>query len=234
MSTGREPVAAPHFGAGANGHEAPTQQMAALTTAAGDHCAACAAPLASDQRYCVNCGERRGKPRFTLAEPAAMETVTSTTGPPPRKARRTRASASFTLIAGIATLLLAMGVGVLIGHNGAGTQRAASSQPLNVNVNGGGGSSAATTPTTTEGGNTANNGRSGGSKSKSKSSKASAKAAKAKPSAADSAKASSAASKVLGGSNNTAPATVTQGQSCSDSQAGCQGGHFTGNNFFGQ
>lgn len=235
MSTGREPVAAPQFGAGTNGHEAPTQQMAALTTAAGDHCAACGAPLASDQRYCVSCGERRGKPRFTLAEQATTETTTSTTGPPPRKSRKPRASASFTLIAGIATLLLAMGVGVLIGHNSAGTQKAASNQPLNVNVNGGGGSSAATTPTTTEGGSSANTGGHGGSKSKSsKSSKAAAKAAKAKPSAADSAKAAGAASKVLGGSNNTAPATVTQGQSCANTQAGCQNGHFTGNNFFGQ
>ncbi|HEX3690437.1 MAG TPA: hypothetical protein VHV28_12085 [Solirubrobacteraceae bacterium] len=229
MSTGRDPVAAPDLGAGTNGHEAPAQQMAALTTAAGDHCAACGSPLTSDQRYCVTCGERRGKPRFTLAEQAAMETVT-TTGPAPRKGRRPRASASFTLIAGIATLLLAMGVGVLIGHNNAGTQHAASNQPLNVNVNGGG-SSAATTPTTAESGSATKSGGRRGSKSKS--SKAS-KAAKSKPSAADTAKASSAASKVLGGSSNTAPATVTQGQSCASTQAGCQNGHFTGNNFFGQ
>ncbi|HEX3975912.1 MAG TPA: hypothetical protein VHW96_06580 [Solirubrobacteraceae bacterium] len=232
MSTGPEPVRAPDFGLGENGHEAPTQQLATLTTAAGDHCGSCGAPLASDQRYCVNCGQRRGKPRFTLAEPAATETVTATSGRPPRRTRRPRASSSFTLIAGIATLLLAMGVGVLIGHNSAGTQRAASSQPLKINVNSGG-SSAATTPTTTAGGNTANGGGST-SKSKPKSSKASAKAARSKPSAAQTAKAGSAASKVLGGSNNTAPATVTQGASCSNTQAGCQNGHFTGNNFFGQ
>jgi len=234
MSTGRDPVSAPDFGAATNGHDAPTQQIGALTTAAGDHCAVCAAPLASDQRYCVNCGERRGKPRFTLADQAATETVTTTTGPPPRRSRRPRASSSFTLIAGIATLLLAMGVGVLIGHNSAGTQRSASNQPLNVNVNGGGSSAGATTPTTAGSGNASNSGG-GHSKSKAKTAKAAAKAAKSKPTAAQSAKASSAASKVLGGnSNNTAPATVTQGQTCSNSQAGCQNGHFTGNNFFGQ
>lgn len=230
MSTGREPVRAPGFGLAENGHDAPTQQVAALTTAAGDHCASCGTPLASDQRYCVSCGERRGKPRFTLAEQATTETVTSTSGPPPRRTRRPRASSSFTLIAGIATLLLAMGVGVLIGHNSADSQRTASNQPLKINVNSGG-SSAATTPTTAAAGNTSNR----GAGAKSKSSKSTAKAAKSKPTAADSAKASNAASKVLGGgSNNTAPATVTQGQSCSSTQAGCQNGHFTGNNFFGQ
>ena len=37
-------------------HDAPTAVQPALATVAGDQCTSCGAPLAPDQRYCVQCG----------------------------------------------------------------------------------------------------------------------------------------------------------------------------------
>ena len=120
MSLGpdRSDVAAPPVMAG-TATEQPTRQLSVAGTS--EHCVNCGAPLAVDQRYCVNCGERRGKPRFTLAgeqEQPTQEVVRTSSSSSPR---RPRTSAGFNLIAGIATLLLALGVGVLIGHNSAGS-----------------------------------------------------------------------------------------------------------------
>src|ERR1700746_3812420 len=84
--------------------EEPTRQLSVAGTS--DHCANCGAPLASDQRYCVNCGERRGKPRFSLAGPQ-QETVQETSVHAAKAPRRPRTSSTFNLIAGVATLLLA-------------------------------------------------------------------------------------------------------------------------------
>src|ERR1700722_6408667 len=39
-----------------------------------DRCSSCGAELAVDQRYCVACGQRRGKPRFNLATPTPTPT----------------------------------------------------------------------------------------------------------------------------------------------------------------
>jgi hypothetical protein len=99
--------------------DAPTpEQPQLLATAVGDQCAGCGAQLAGDQRYCVECGERRGKPRYALAG-SGMSSGRTSSGPGGR--RRPRMSASSTLIAGVGTLLLAMGVGVLIGRTSAGS-----------------------------------------------------------------------------------------------------------------
>ena len=209
----------------ANGHaeDAPTQQLA--IAAVSDRCVNCGAALASDQRYCVNCGERRGKPRFTLAaptEPAPDMVVTRTV-----QSRRPRTTAGFNLIAGIATLLLAMGVGVLIGHNSSPASQKSAASPTVITVGGGSGSAGTAT--------TANSGpsnRSSGSAKKSKSASTS-KATKAPPKVVVQ-KAAAAAAKVTGGNANVAGATATQGSSCTNGQAGCQNGKFTGNNFFGQ
>jgi hypothetical protein len=77
----------------------------------GDACAACRAPLAPDQRYCLHCGERRGPPRIDPVAHArdnepAPEQVPAETGsvwplPSPR-------------VAGIATLLV-LGFGIVAG-----------------------------------------------------------------------------------------------------------------------
>ena len=111
----------------------------ALAGATADRCAKCAASLATDQRYCVECGEPRGAARlpFGDAQGQAGDRVTVVSRPP----RGLRISSGSTLIAGVATLLLAMGVGVLIGRssNGSGSK----GTPVSVVTVGGGGQGAA-------------------------------------------------------------------------------------------
>jgi len=124
------------------------QPTLALPT--GEQCAACGSPLARDQRYCVACGERRGKPRLPFMDGRPRQVpVAAAPAPPPR--RRAGASPGTTLVAGVATLVLAMGVGVLIGRsggNGSGGGRAAAPPVQVVTVAGSGGGSAADTTTT--------------------------------------------------------------------------------------
>jgi hypothetical protein len=188
---------------------------------ASDLCANCQAPLASDQRYCVNCGERRGKPRQMF--PAAASKAPAPAAP--KRERRPRASAGTTLIAGVATLLLAMGVGVLIGQNGTSNPKAAAAPPQVVTVNGGGGSGGSGSTATA----------STGSKSKHAGKKGSGKKSKA-PVAHLSKKTTAAvnqgAANVVGSNQKLAPATVKVGGNCQSGEAGCQNGKFTGG-FFG-
>jgi len=193
--------------------DAPTTEL--LSGAVGDRCSNCQAPLASDQRYCVNCGQRRGKSRFSAGSLAA--TAASATPPPQDPAPpRSRVSAGTTLVAGVATLLLAMGVGVLIGHNSNSPARAPAQQIITVGAGTGGASSAGTAST-------------GSSKSAKVSKKT--KVTKVVVTAHTAQVAAAAAAKVLGGAAPKNP-TVTVGQSCSADTAGCQNGKFTGN-FFG-
>jgi hypothetical protein len=232
MSVGRErsdvaTPATPRF------TEESTRELSVAGTS--DHCVNCGAALASDQRYCVNCGERRGKPRFTLAGPPeqpVQETTTRAVKPP----RRPRTSSTFNLIAGVATLLLAMGVGVLIGHsNSNGNAKTAAGPTITVNGAGASTGAASAAGLATTGSGAGSNSGSGVRASHSARAKhnATVKAAKAPPKVVVQ-KAAAAASKVTGGSAKVANPTVTQGGSCQDGSAGCQNGHFTGNNFFGQ
>ncbi len=126
--------------------DAPTgEQPQLLATAVGDQCANCGARLAGDQRYCVECGERRGKPRYSLSGIGS-----SARGMPAssRKPRRTL-SGNGALIGGVGVLLIAMGVGVLIGRQSNGpTQRVGTPQVITVAGAGPAGAAAATTPTT--------------------------------------------------------------------------------------
>jgi hypothetical protein len=93
-------------------------------------CAACGAPLAGDQRYCLECGERRpGVSEFLRSGPpraAAASAVPPGSRPPggPAPEQPPRGNA-LSLLAGVGVLLLAMGVGVLIGRSGGGTARSA-------------------------------------------------------------------------------------------------------------
>jgi hypothetical protein len=84
-----------------------------------DRCPACNVTLAPDQRYCVECGERRGAPRMPFGDGGTQRARQAPSSQP--RPGRTRSSVNTTLIAGIGTLLLAMGVGVLIGRSGAGS-----------------------------------------------------------------------------------------------------------------
>src|ERR1700709_835581 len=118
MGTGRDrpkdrdgptPVPPPVF---EPGDEPPTESLVAGTM--GDRCVNCGAPLSSDQRYCVNCGERRGAARFTLPVAAAASAEPASPSSAQRQRRRPRPPQGATLIAGIGTLLLATGRGGLI------------------------------------------------------------------------------------------------------------------------
>jgi len=226
------PVPPPAFG---GNDESPTETLVAGTV--GDRCVNCGAPLTPDQRYCINCGERRGAARFRLPA-AAPESA------PPAPSRRERArlarpSQGATLVAGIGTLLLAMGVGVLIGHGSDSTKTVQSphAQVITVSAGGGGASGAADTITTrhtsTSGGGSKQSKKSkgGGSKRKSLHKAKPAASSAPRPTKQEAQAAQNAANKVTGGSDvNNAPVTVTTGQSCTGE--GCQNGKFTGN-FFG-
>jgi hypothetical protein len=190
--------------------------------------------MSSDQRYCVACGERRGKPRFSIpagggagaAPSSEVATVGASASPP--VSRVSRASSGTTIVAGVGTLLLAMGVGVLIGRNSAGNvnnRPVQAAAPTVVTV--GGGAGTGTTAASATNKSAKKTSKSKGAKGKSKATNAS------KPTAAQAAKASNAASKVLGSSNkNLPPATITVGQT-GHGPGYSKSGKFNGS-FFGQ
>jgi hypothetical protein len=103
-------------------------------------CGSCGAPLATDQRYCLQCGERTaamssvllgGPPTATGAGPARPD-ARPTGGPPPDAGSPAARGAgdggshdgTLMVIAGVGVLLLAMGVGVLIGRSTASAGKA--------------------------------------------------------------------------------------------------------------
>lgn len=70
----------------------------------GGNCPACGAELAPDQRYCVECGQRRDPmrpPPFAAVGGQTQAGGTPTPGP-----KRSRISPNTTLVAGIGTLML--------------------------------------------------------------------------------------------------------------------------------
>jgi len=183
----------------------------ASVLAAGDQCANCGSTLAPDQHYCLVCGERRGPARFNAVPSTGAVTTTITEQRLP--VRPPRFSSAATLIAGVATLLIAMGIGVYIGGLGR-SSNSGSGQPVRVLTVGGGGAAASTasTPTTaaasgSSGGRSAKKGKKGGGSHK-----------------------SSTAAKVVTTVKNVPPPTVTVG--ASGSGKGYQNHKFTGH-FFG-
>lgn len=113
----------------------------------GDTCPNCGGSLAADQRYCLACGHRRGDPRLPFMD--AVVFMESAKQPAPREAapgaaapaseRRPLISANASLVAGVATLILAIGVGVLIGRSGdGGSSNAAAPAPQVITIGGGG------------------------------------------------------------------------------------------------
>jgi hypothetical protein len=112
--------------------EPATAQPAMPSMAAfggNESCPNCSARMAPDQRYCLNCGHRRGEPRLPFMDAVVfMESMNSAPGgaggatPPPPPAQsggsNNKWNANAALIAGVATLVLAIGVGFLIGRTG--------------------------------------------------------------------------------------------------------------------
>ncbi len=107
----------------------------------GDRCSNCGSTLAVDQRYCVECGLRRGRPRFAIAGTVTQDPPAASAAIAVRGAGGwSRVSAILAVIA----VLLAIGVGVLIGTATQSSIR----QPVRVvvsggSLSGGGGSSTA-------------------------------------------------------------------------------------------
>jgi hypothetical protein len=131
-------------------------------------------------------------------------------------------SANASLIAGVATLVLAIGVGVMIGQSGDNSTPVAASAPQIIKVGGGGGEE--TAAAADAGGSSAIGGESG-----------KAKKAKAPEKEVDSSGTSAAAAEVLkpAGDVKLPPPTVKPGAKCDGDAAGCKGGEFTGE-FFGE
>ena len=200
----------------------PTQQFVGATV--GDRCASCGMQLATDQKYCLNCGERRGKPRFALGTTAAPAAAAPAAASKPPK--KQRVSSGTALVAGVGTLLLALGVGVLIGHTNNGSSKNANAPAQVITVGGSGGGTSSGAAATTQGKAKAAKGKS------SKQAKADKNSKSAGVDKKQAAKAQAAASKVLGSSSkNLPPATTKVGDA--GHGPGYSKGHFTGT-FFGQ
>jgi hypothetical protein len=134
-SEGAASAGAASAGAGAPG--APPAPDAGSTAAPGvvpgatatAQCANCGALLAADQRYCLECGERRvpmssfllaatGAQHSAGAQPAAPPPASPPVPPVATAGSASGRSGTLNTIAFIGVLLLAMGVGVLIGRAG--------------------------------------------------------------------------------------------------------------------
>lgn len=84
-------------------------------------CRSCRAPLAEDQRYCLNCGERQGEPRIDFRQyetptPQPQEAPPS----PPSEEKPSRDYTPLAAVGGIAVLGVMLLIGVLIGKGDSG------------------------------------------------------------------------------------------------------------------
>ncbi len=101
---------------------------------AGEPCRDCGAPLAADQRYCLNCGKRRGEPRFDFqrhvpavgaaivngSAPAQAQPAAVGAQPPPEETGPQRDYTPLAAVGGIAVLGVMLLIGVLIGKGDSG------------------------------------------------------------------------------------------------------------------
>lgn len=191
--------------------------------------------MLADQRYCLECGHRRGDPRLPFMDavvfmdaakrpqPAAAATVPAA----PPSDHRPFISANASLVAGVATLVLAIGVGVLIGRSGDSGSNTAAQAPQVIRVGGGGEAETASASKANESG--ATTGSKGGGKSKS----ATAKKAKEKTETGKSG-ASKATEEVFEPAPGVkiAPPEQKIGGECDPTVAGCgKNGKFEGTFF---
>ncbi len=204
---------------------APAPDIPSPSQAQLEACASCGAPIAGDQRYCLECGQRRGDPRLPFMDAVVLMDAVKRpkqAPPPPPKKKRGGVSPNAALIAGVGTLLLALGIGVLIGRSGTHEVAQTAAAPQVIKVGGGGEEATASTG----GSKGATTGGGSASKAKTKAQKQKAlKEAEAHPAAEEVLKPS--------GDVNLPEATVQPGDKCKSGEAGCEGGEFTGN-FFGE
>jgi hypothetical protein len=204
--------------------DAPTKEVRpSMLGSIHEQCSACGAPMASDQRYCLRCGERNGPARVPALDRAGQRTQAAPAAGPPR---RPRTSVNTALIAGVGTLLLALGVGVLIGRS---SNSSSSKTPA---------AQVITVPTAGGSAGTAGTGTTGGASTPGASARtpgaAAAKASKSNAAAgsAAAAAAAAAATKAAAKAKGPPPKVVTVGSP--GKGPGYQKGHFTGNFFGGE
>jgi hypothetical protein len=209
-----------------------------------DSCPNCGARMASDQRYCLNCGHRRGEPRLPFMDAVVfMESMNAPGGaagtpppPPPSEPRSSnRMNANAALIAGVATLVLAIGVGFLIGRSGH-ENSSGNAAPQVIKVEGGTGGGESTEGASEESTGTeasgANKGASGKPAIKAKGNKATKKAEKGATEGANGQ--TQAVEEVLHSEGPQAKPEAQVGEACEQGTPGCsKGGEFNGN-FFGE
>jgi hypothetical protein len=207
----------------------PTTQAPAATpvqsaaVSGGDQCPSCGALLAADQRYCLQCGQRRGDPRLPFMDAVVLMEATQHAGqapPPPPKKKSSGISPNAALLAGIGVLLLALGIGVLIGRSGERDVAATAPAPQVVTVGGSGEEETAAT-----GGKNSTGGGNAGK----------AKTMKQKGAALKESESHPAAEEVLkpAGNVDLPEAKVQPGDACKEGEAGCENGKFNGS-FFGE
>lgn len=166
---------------------ADTAQSPPTTTtlgAPGEHCAACGAPLAADQRYCLNCGVRRADSRVPFPEsltggsggsagPSGWPVAAAVSGsaavaapgaaavpaPAPAAAKPKRSWADRDLLLPVlGTALLAIAVGILIGRSGASDTINTKAPVVNVSPTAGAATAAPTDTTANAAANAAGGG----------------------------------------------------------------------------
>ncbi len=126
----------------------PTQT--AIHGASGDTCGSCGAALNFDQRYCLACGTRRAGTGLHFQQILASDSAAaSATNPQNTAASTDAARSSLPALASIACLLLALGVGVVIGNAGGGSSSSAATPPV-ISVGAGGATTDTTGGTTTD------------------------------------------------------------------------------------
>jgi hypothetical protein len=222
-----------------------------------ESCPNCNARMAPDQRYCLNCGHRRGDPRLPFMDAVVfMESMNSAPGgaggatPPPPPAQsgdsNNKWNANAALIAGVATLVLAIGVGFLIGrtgHNDNSASNGGGVKVLQIGPSGGGRepevAPEAESPTTPGGSEKSTGsktgGGSGGKSGKPAKEKTTSEKNKVKEGSTEEKRlAEEASNEVLHPTVPTVEAGTQLGESCEKGAAGCgANGKFEGN-FFGE
>ena len=211
-----------------------TPVTSSVPSAGGDQCPACGSPMLADQRYCLECGHRRGDPRLPFMDAVVFMDASKqppasadATAPPPPPDRRPFISANASLIAGVATLVLAIGVGVLIGRSGDSGSNSAAQTPQVIRVGGSGGEAETAT------GSKANESSATASKATGKSKSATKKKAKEKTQTGSSGatKATEEAYKPAAGVHFAKPEQKLGGE-CEPGTAGCsKNGKFEGTFF---
>jgi hypothetical protein len=104
----------------------------------GDSCSSCGVPLATDQRYCLECGKRRTAARVPFTE-ILGKSGGAEARPTPSASRDWT---PLVALGGLGALAIVLIVGVLIGKDTGATKQAAAPQVIRVGGGGSGGAAA--------------------------------------------------------------------------------------------